>query len=54
MARKVKLSRAKAKKIMHEGLKSAGDGFHSEKQRRYMGWVAGGSKPRKKHRSRPG
>jgi len=46
--RKRGLTQAKAKKIAHEGLSSAGDGFHSEKQKRYVGWVAGGSKKRRK------
>lgn len=29
-------SPAKARKMLHEGLESAGDGFHSERQRRFI------------------
>jgi hypothetical protein len=43
--RKRGLSQAKAKKIAKEGLKSAGDGFHSEKQKNFVGLVAGGGTP---------
>ena len=50
--RKRGLTQAKAKKIAHEGLSSAGDGFHSEKQKRYIGWVAGGSQPRRSSKRR--
>ena len=43
--RKRGLSQAKAKKIAKEGLSSAGDGFHSEAQKNYIGFNAGGGTP---------
>lgn len=53
MARKVGLAKAKAKEIMsHGGIDRIGGGFASAKQRRYIGWVAGGRKPRPSTRRR--
>lgn len=49
------LTQAKAKKISGEGLKSAGNGFHSTAQKNFIGMVAGGATPtrtRKRRRKR--
>ncbi len=43
--RKRGLSKAKAKKIAAEGLSSAGNGFHSSRQERFVRFVAGGGTP---------
>lgn len=51
-SRKRGLTPKKASKILHEGLKSAGNGFHSEKQRRYMGFIAHGGIPVRTRSSR--
>ena len=58
MARKAgkrkSLTGSKAKEIMrHGGIDRIGGGFASPKQKRYIGWVAGGRKPRA-HARRPG
>lgn len=45
------LSRAKARKMLHEGLSSAGGGFHSERQRRFVAARASGQ-PRRRARRR--
>lgn len=46
------LSQAKAKKIMHEGLSACGGGFCSEKQRGYIGLIAGGGMPTRQKTAR--
>jgi len=45
-------TKAKAKKILHEGLSSAGDGFHSEAQRKFFGARASGEPVRPERRKR--
>ncbi len=43
--RKRGLTQKKAKKIAREGLGSAGNGFHSDKQKNFIGLIAGGGTP---------
>ena len=43
-------AKAKAKQILHEGLSSAGNGFHSEAQRAFMGARASGEPVRPRRR----
>ena len=52
--RKRGLTQAKAKKIAHEGLSSAGDGFHSKAQKNYFGLIAGGGTPTRMRRRKRG
>ena len=50
--RKRGLSQSKAKKIAKEGLSSAGDGFHSKKQKNFIGLIAVGGTPTKRRKRR--
>lgn len=47
--RKRGLSQSKAKKMAHEGLSQYGNGFASDRQKHYIGMIAGGTTPMKAH-----